>query len=273
MKKKKSSGGANWMDTYGDMVTLLLCFFVLLYSMSTISEENWKALVMSFNPKAMQQVTQTPGGTGPSADEDLGAGVMEFPSDKNGGQDSQDTKEAQEEIDNMIEQIYEMLQQYRAAEGLENTLSVSMEGGRVFVRFNTTTFFNGDSAVLRDEAYPILEHVSTVLSQASEAIDEVRIQGHTAQANPGRPNNIEKDLSLSTDRANSVRIYIQTNSDVDPARLISEGYGQWRPIASNDTEEGRSQNRRVEMVISGRNLLEELGSDNLQQYDTEFSTT
>ena len=50
------------MDTYGDMVTLLLCFFVLLYSMSTISEENWKALVMSFNPLATETLTATPGG-------------------------------------------------------------------------------------------------------------------------------------------------------------------------------------------------------------------
>ena len=49
------------MDTYGDMVTLLLCFFVLLYSMSTISEENWKALVMSFNPLATETLTATPG--------------------------------------------------------------------------------------------------------------------------------------------------------------------------------------------------------------------
>ena len=56
------------MDTYGDMVTLLLCFFVLLYSMSTISEENWKALVMSFNPLATETLTATPGGDGPKAD-------------------------------------------------------------------------------------------------------------------------------------------------------------------------------------------------------------
>ena len=51
-KKKRSEGGANWMDTYGDMVTLLLCFFVLLYSMSSIDSDKWELLVKSFNPDA-----------------------------------------------------------------------------------------------------------------------------------------------------------------------------------------------------------------------------
>ena len=69
MKKKKSGGGgANWMDTYGDMVTLLLCFFVLLYSISTISEDKWKALVQSFNPDARPTQSEIPpGNLGPSA--------------------------------------------------------------------------------------------------------------------------------------------------------------------------------------------------------------
>ena len=87
MKKKRSSGGgANWMDTYGDMVTLLLCFFVLLYSMSTISTENWKALVMSFNPKARQIMTEVPsGGDGPSADADS-SGVMDTQDNPDGSE-------------------------------------------------------------------------------------------------------------------------------------------------------------------------------------------
>ena len=68
MKMKKSDGGgggANWMDTYGDMVTLLLCFFVLLYSMSTVDENKWKALVQSFNPDAVETMTDPKGNDGP----------------------------------------------------------------------------------------------------------------------------------------------------------------------------------------------------------------
>ena len=93
-KKSGGGGGANWMDTYGDMVTLLLCFFVLLYSMSTISEENWKALVMSFNPDAAKIPSASPGGAGPSAEGD-DAGVM--PND-------QPDEETQANIDNDIAQ-------------------------------------------------------------------------------------------------------------------------------------------------------------------------
>ena len=64
------------MDTYGDMVTLLLCFFVLLYSMSTISEENWKAIVQSFNPTAVEDPRVTTGAGGPDADNEGESGIM-----------------------------------------------------------------------------------------------------------------------------------------------------------------------------------------------------
>ena len=247
MKKKGGGGGgANWMDTYGDMVTLLLCFFVLLYSMSTISEENWKALVMSFNPEAVLELHATPGGDGPSADGD-GSGVA-----------IEGEKVTQEDIDMQMAKLYDAMQEFIEESGSQSTISVTEGEGKVFISFNQSVFFDGDSAVLRKEAYPVLQSVCEMLSEAAKVIDEVRVLGHTSQADPSRPNSVVVDRTLSSDRATNVIIYVQEHSSVEPARLISEGIGQWRPIASNDTPEGRAQNRRVEMIISGRNLEKEL---------------
>ena len=239
MKKKSSGGGANWMDTYGDMVTLLLCFFVLLYSMSSISEDNWKALVMSFNPQAVQIQTATDGNDGPSADPGGMSGVMPVP------------EESQEEIDEEIDTLFQAIRSYI-----------------VFVSFGNAVFFDGESPALRKESYPVLDAVSNMLSAAESSLQDVRIQGHTAQASTSRPNNPETDRNLSAQRAANVVAYIQEHCTVDPGRLISEGYGQWRPVASNDTVEGRQANRRVEMIISGRNLELEAQEGITQYYTT-----
>ena len=249
MKKKKSGGGgANWMDTYGDMVTLLLCFFVLLYSMSTISEENWKALVMSFNPLAQDAITATKGGDGPNADDDNEGGNFPTP----------EPQEVQQQVEAEIEDLYQMLQQYAQQNNMSESLSVTKGDGKVFVNFNQTAFFNGNSSELRDDALPILEAVGGMLNGVRGSIDEVQILGHTAQEVPGKPNDVTVDRTLSSQRATNVLIYIQKNTELDPGRLISMGLGQWRPADTNDTAEGRANNRRVEMIVSGRNIEEEL---------------
>ena len=261
-KKSGGGGGANWMDTYGDMVTLLLCFFVLLYSMSTISEENWKALVMSFNPSAVMELSEVDpvGNEGPISDpvED-GIGL--------------DQGLSQTEIDAEIEQLYQMLQEYVAEQGAESNIAVTKGEGMVYISFGQAVFFDGNSSTLRQSAYPILDTVSDMLSQVAGAIDEVRVLGHTAQ-DKAQPNNVKNDRTLSSMRATNVVIYVQEHSAVDPARLISEGIGQWRPVGDNKTAEGRAQNRRVEMIISGRNLEQELmGQGGIQQYVTTESLT
>lgn len=261
MKKKKSSGGgANWQDTYGDMVTLLLCFFVLLYSMSTISEENWKALVMSFNPNADQTIREVQGGEdGPFADpppDDPGPGLMPNPDE-----------EMQLETD--METLFQSLVNYVKSMNMEGSIAVSQGQGKVFVTFNQSVFFDGDDWELREESKPILENVGKMLSQVEKSVSEVRVMGHTAQADPNCPNTVNVDRNLSARRAATALAYIQQNCTVDPARMISEGYGQWRPVALNDTEEHRAQNRRVEMVISAKTLEDGQIKDSFQEYYTE----
>ena len=257
MKKKKGGGegGANWMDTYGDMVTLLLCFFVLLYSISTISEDKWKALVQSFNPDAIPVATEISGANGPNADaDDAGMPIEDMPT--------------QEQVDQDIEELYQALKDYISQEGKQSTISITKEGGKIFVSFNEAVFFEPERADLVEDSKPILETVGSMLSGVAGSIEEIRIQGHTAQGDPNVPNNPETDRFLASDRATVVTVFLQTHSEVDPARLIPESFGQWRPVDTNQTYEGRTKNRRVEMIISGRDIEKEL-EEGIQRYTTQ----
>lgn len=250
--KKSGGGGANWMDTYGDMVTLLLCFFVMLYSMSRVDESKWIALVQSFNPDyAVDEPSQivVPG-------EIANEPVTGLPSAL-----------TQDQVEAALEELYVSMSEYAASAGLQDMVSLSKGSGYVFISFDDTIFFDGDSYVLKDGGKAILDQIAVPLAEASESINEIRVLGHTAQASPDRPNYVDVDRFLSSDRATVVTIYLQEKNIIDPARLVSVGYGQWRPIASNDTAETRAQNRRVELIISGIQPDSTEG-DSLEQYYT-----
>ncbi len=259
-KKGGGGGGANWMDTYGDMVTLLLCFFVLLYSMCTISQEKWKAIVASFNPNAIRLQTEVPTGTetGPSADEMNGSLLLT---------EEELVAKQQEEIDDAIEALFQALKEYAEQSDEGKSIEVTKGDGYVFISFNDAVFFDGDSYHLRKDGEQVLASVSEILGKAVGQIDEVVVMGHTAQGNPNRPNNISVDRFLSSNRATVVTVYLQEHSGLSGARLVSQGNGQWRNVAPNDTSEERAKNRRVEIMITGRDLYSEFG-DSLKQYES-----
>lgn len=265
MKKKKGGGGggANWMDTYGDMVTLLLCFFVLLYSMSTVSEDKWRAIVQSFNPNSIRETTQIDGGNeGPLADPFDGLGSVNDPSLA-----SEDVAAQMEEIQEALDSLYEMLQQYVEANDLGQAMEVTKGDGYIFISFNDAVFFAGDSYVLLPAGQEMLDVVAAALNTAVDYIDEVRIMGHTAQAYADRANNPTVDRFLASNRSTVTTVYLQERVELSAARLVSVGYGQWRPISPNSDEEHRSRNRRVEIMITGFDLLNQMG-DSIQQYET-----
>ena len=223
-KAPKGDGGGSWMDTYGDMVTLLMCFFVLLYAISAIDQTKWVNLVRSLNPNAV---------------ETLESAAVE--ADKN--------PDALESVPEDFETLYENLKAEVEKNDLATEIEVKKGDGFTFITFKSNVIFDPNSYILRDEAKKLLDDFSRILANYSDDIQQIEIMGHTAEVNPGQ-NNIANDRFLASNRAAAVLVYIQEKNIFDPAKLVSMGYGQYRPIADNTTPEGRDANRRVEMLIT-----------------------
>ena len=118
-------------------------------------------------------------------------------------------------------------------------------------------FFDGDSSVLKEEGKVVLDQFSAAITSAQDSIQEIRVLGHTTQAEPDVQNEVESDRMLSSARAARVAAYMQVKGLISPEKLVSEGYGQFRPIAPFDTEENRAKNRRVELLITRSDTVEQ----------------
>lgn len=246
MKRKKApEEGASWMDTYGDMVTLLLCFFVLLYSISSVDEVKWKALVKSLNAGTEQEVTEL---------------VMK--SSQNAGEDAEDTDKKENLT---FDELYTILKKSVKEIGIEDQTEISKGDGFTFISFRDKIFFDGDSSYLKKEGEAVLDEFAKVLKKVSSHVQEVQIIGHTSQGDPDIPNNVRNDRTLSALRSMEVTVYLQEKNVISPDKLVSVSYGQFRPIATFKTKEGRARNRRVEILITENNAV----AKNLQQYYEE----
>ena len=235
-RRKKGGGGedcGSWMDTYGDMVTLLLCFFVMLYSMSSLNQQKWEIFVKSIFP---------------SSDETEQIAINEQISE--GEYDVSGNMEFDETISDPQnpEELYIALVEALSASGVEG-VSVSRREGYTFLVFENQAFFDGDRSDLTDEAVGILDILCSVLEPFDESVSQINIMGHTAQARADRANNARTDRILSAMRSAEVAAYIQNRGVIDPSKLVGLSFGQYRSVSNNDTSEGRARNRRVEFLI------------------------
>jgi len=231
-----------WLNTYADMITLILVFFILLYSMSSIDQEKYQMLVKAFtaDPATIEKLTKmekSENGSGKNGSASNGAG------NENGSQ-----------IEN-LDDLYTYLNSYVKNNNLQTSVQVEKGKNLVYVRFSSSLFFEADKAVLKPEAQSILDVVGGALGQVVPYIRFIRIEGHTAEAPPGT--STVDDRELSTDRANAVLKYFEDRYIKDPSKLMAVGYGMYRPVAPNDTEENRAKNRRVEILVAKTDSIQD----------------
>lgn len=242
-KPRQEESGDSWMNTYSDMVTLLLTFFVLLFSFSSVDASKWQQFVDAMTASGLDasQIAQQVSSNSTTV-----------------------TPEQKEQVDEVLpvnfDDLYDYLQNYVKKEGIEGSVEVTRGGeNAVYIRFQSNVFFNADSAVLRPGSYAVLNTLGDCLHNIEGEIYLISINGHTASVKNPETYKIS-DWTLSGDRASNIAIFFEDQKGIDPRKLRPIGYGKNYPIATNDTPEGREQNRRVDMTI-----VKDEGSDEENQ--------
>ena len=257
----EKENGERWLLTYSDLITLLMIFFVVLYSMSKVDAQKFQAVAESLNkalggstPAKMEMATSPTGpslfqtgtpsskttvpGKGTDSNNTANTNPATSAANKNSGQGNADAEKMS------IDAIKAKLDKFAADNGIQTTLVTSIEERGLVVSIQETLLFESGSAGITDRARAILEKVSTVLAAAP---NQIKVEGHTDNLpinTPQYPSNWE----LSVIRATNV-VQILQHDGITPNRLSATGYGEYRPIASNDTDAGRSQNRRIDLII------------------------
>ena len=248
--------GGSWMDTYGDMITLVLTFFVLLYSMSSMDSSKWQYIATALSKvEFTDDTTQVTGE--PNLENDPSAIYDNT---------VPEVEEFEEIVD--FDDFYLYLKEVIITNDLQDSVSVEMSNTGVYMRFRDNIFFAGDSDVLLDEGKYILDVISDGIRSVNERIYAIKVSGHTA----GASNSDVNEWSLSAGRANSVINYMLSLDACEPDKFSSAGYGKYRPVDDNDTEEGRRQNRRVEIVFI-RNDVDFTNPEVIQElFQMEYGT-
>lgn len=225
-RKKKKPDDINtnaWMDTYADTITLLLTFFILLYSFSTTDNEKLKLIAAALKGEITgipMKLENTPD----ISNEDIEQGIGE-----------------KSPYEVLVEQVQDIIDK----NGLTDSVKIREEDAGVVLQLSESILFDLGKADLKPESTQILDIISGLIPSIS---NEIMVQGHTDNI-PISSARYESNWELSTARAVSVVKYFIESKGLDPTRLSATGYGEYQPLVDNTTPENRAINRRVDILI------------------------
>ena len=250
-------GAPAWQATFADLMNLLLCFFVLLFSMSTVDAEKWEKVVASFNQTFS---VFTAGATAIGDGILISNGVSQLNEldeyiNSTGKMDdgeivSEDVAAAQAQIEEAqmeeSEELAEMIQEAVTEKDMDEMIDVEFTSQNVQLTLKGALLFDSGSTLLKDEALPVLDQVGLILERYADGT--IEIEGHTDNV-PMSGAKYSNNDELSSGRALSVFNYLLGSTNLNPANIKHAGRGEYLPVADNATAEGRSKNRRVEIKI------------------------
>lgn len=253
MAKKPAAGAPAWMATFADLMSLLLVLFVLLLTFAEMDVIRYKQIAGSvkaaFGFSQQDQLAGVIELDGSIVGKSLKAPTPDTPRVVSEIPPVETPKVESEESDSKAEKaeaLEETLSTVLENMGLQDQVGLERIDGEVVMRFPNELAFPSGSSGMTEEFAAILNRVAPVINQTE---GEVLVAGHTDNVPVSGSSPYISNWDLSAARATSVLHFMINQNGTDPGRMVIQGYGDSRPIAPNDTPEGRSTNRRVEITI------------------------
>ncbi|GGG25467.1 flagellar motor protein MotB [Paenibacillus abyssi] len=237
----------SWLIPYADLLTLLLALFIVLYAMSSVDaakfEEMSKAFSVAFNTGAgvLENTSVITTGTQKDNRED----------DKKSGEANQDQEQLsrqalmqQEQED--LEKLKKQLDEYIQKNGFTSQLDTRLNHSQLMITISDTTLFASGSATVKPESRRLAVAIADMLQQYPDY--KIIVAGHTDNE-PISTAEFESNWELSSKRAIHFMNILLLNPELDRTRFSAVAYGEYQPVASNATNAGRAENRRVEVQI------------------------
>ena len=223
-KNSDDSSGGGWEIVYSGFVLILLCFFIMLSSFSTMEE----AKVLQFVKSFASAVSIMSGGV----KFESGPAVM---------------SDAAEVVDNKAElaKTFQDLEKLSDEFDLQEEINLALTREGLVMRLSEHTLFDLGAADISAEALPLLEKIGAIISKT---VYQIRIEGHTDNL-PIHTELFPSNWELSTARAVNVLRYFIKKHSIDPQRMAAEGFSKFQPLVANDSRENRAKNRRVEIIF------------------------
>jgi len=237
-KNKVEASGATWLDTYADTVTLLMTFFVLLYSMSTLDEAKVRRISSAFNEVM----------TGQAADSILQYNLYDGEVPLVGGESKVESNEDSSVMSNK-EQTLEEVKEFVEKSGLSDSITVLPDEKGISLQLKDSILFETGKAELKDNSKVILNQISSLIANLP---NNIVVEGHTDNV-PIRTHEYDSNWDLSSARATSVIKFFTEEKHLTGSRFSASGCGEYKPIAPNTSDENKAKNRRVNILIVSNN--------------------
>lgn len=244
--RKKGAAPENherWLITYSDLITLLLIFFIVMYSMSKVDMAKYEMLADSLHLQFARGDTIIEKHNGPSGNMNQGENSTPAPTDTPTPAPS---ASAQEQRERELQDLLSKVNQYIRENDLQAQVTAGDMQRGVVIKLNDMVLFDLGKADLKPASLPILDKLGSLFRSLDT---KVSIEGHTDNL-PLQTGSLYKDnWGLSQARSVSVVRYLLSTPGMNDKMFVSSAYADTMPVAPNDTEENRAKNRRVEIVV------------------------